>query len=83
MIAMILIEFLLAPTVPSRQTQNLHSIVPGAAVVRDTSLGGIIRDVVNYTYGKLRLGLSFLSSLYTANTLEGGVSFEPKPYVLQ
>jgi hypothetical protein len=26
-----------------------------------------------------RLGLSFVSSLYTANTLEGGVSFEPRP----
>ena len=79
---MILVEFLLAPTVPSPpRPQNLHSTVPLAAVIGAGLTSGSERFVTSSTIPivNLFLGASFSNSLYTANTDEGGVSLEPKP----
>ena len=77
----ILMEFLLAPTVPSPpRPQNLHSMVPGAAVLgegfssREVWVTSSTMPTVNW-----RLGADLVSSSYTANTLLGGVSLEPRP----
>ena len=79
---MIFVEFLLAPTVPSPpRPQNLHSTVPGAEVIGAGLTSGSERLVTSSTIPIVNLffGSSFSNSLYTANTDEGGVSFEPKP----
>ena len=59
---MILIEFLLAPTVPSPpRPQNLHSMVLGAAVLGQSWVLGKreVRHVVDDANGKLARGLVF------------------------
>ena len=79
---MILMEFLLAPTVPSPpRPQNLHSMVPGAAVLGQFSSSGRDRLVTSSTMPMVnwRFISSFFSSLYTANTEAGGVSLLPRP----
>ena len=79
---MILMEFLFAPTVPSPpRPQNLHSTVPAAAVLGLAGSSGSDRLVTSSTMPTVnsRAGASFSSSLYTANTDEGGVSFEARP----
>ena len=78
----IFVEFLLAPTVPSPpRPQNLHSFVPGADVIGAGLTSGKLKFVTSSTIPivKRDLGSSFSSSLYTANTDEGGVSLEPRP----
>ena len=76
---MILMEFLLAPTVPSApRPQNLQLMVPSGVVtgssllLQETGDGNIIVD----TDGEI-----FLCSvlLYTAMIWPGVVSLEPKP----
>ena len=59
---MILMEFLFAPTVPSPpRPQNLHSMVPSAAVLgvssRDFSVEGEVGHVVHDADGELALRL--------------------------
>jgi len=79
---MIFVEFLLAPTVPSPpRPQNLHSFVPGADVIGAGLTSGSERFVTSSTIPivNLCLGASFSSSVYTANTEEGGVSLDPNP----
>ena len=80
---MILMEFLLAPTVPSApRPQNLQFVVPsgvvtiGAPVSRERLVTSSTIPIVN-----LLLGASFSNSLYTAKIDEGGVSLEPRPYL--
>ena len=66
----ILVEFLLAPTVPSPpRPQNLHSTVPGADVIGAGLTSGKLKLVTSSTIPivNLDLGSSFSSSLYTAN----------------
>ena len=78
---MILMEFLFAPTVPSPpRPQNLHSMVPGAAVL-GAGTSGSDKFVTSSTMPMVnwRRGASFSSSVYTANTEDGGVSLEPRP----
>ena len=78
----ILVEFLLAPTVPSPpRPQNLHSTVPAAEVIGAGLTSGSERLVTSSTIPivNLFLGSSLRSSVYTANTDEGGVSLEPRP----
>src|SRR5699024_5830294 len=79
---MILVEFLLAPTVPSPpRPQNLHSLVPGAEVMGAGLTSGRLRLVTSSTMPRVKraLGSSLASSVYTAKTLDGGVSLEPRP----
>ena len=79
---MILIEFLLAPTVPSPpRPQNLHSMVPGAAVLGVSAASGRLRPVTSSTMPRVnsRLGSSALSYSKMANADAGGVSLEPRP----
>ena len=73
---------LVAPTVPSPpRPQNLHSIVPGAAVFGQLESSGRERPVTSSTMPSVnsRQGSSFSSSVNTAKTDAGGVSFEPSP----
>ena len=80
----ILVEFLLAPTVPSPpRPQNLHSLVPAAEVIGAGLTSGSERLVTSSTIPivNLFLGASFSNSLYTAKIDEGGVSLEPRPYL--
>ena len=79
---MILMEFLFAPTVPSPpRPQNLHSMVPSDAVFGQFGSSGSDRFVTSSTMPTVnsRRGSAFASSVYTANTEAGGVSFEPRP----
>ena len=78
---MILMEFLLAPTVPSEpRPQNLQLMVPSGSVSRGAPTG---RDrwvtSSSMPMVKWSLGLSWARLSYTANTLRGGVSLEPRP----
>ena len=78
----IFVEFLFAPTVPSPpRPQNLHSTVPLADVIGAGLTSGKLNFVTSSTIPivNLAFGASFSSSLYTANTDEGGVSLEPRP----
>ncbi len=63
------------------ETQNLHSTVPSADVIGAGLTSGKLKFVTSSTIPivKRAFGASFSSSLYTANTLEGGVSLEPNP----
>ena len=79
---MIFVESLLAPTVPSPPIpQNLHSTVPAAAVIGAGLTSGRDRFVTSSTIPSVKraFGSSFASSVNTAKTLDGGVSFEPRP----
>ena len=78
---MILMEFLLAPTVPSPpRPQNLHSMVPAGATP-GAGFSSRLRWVTSSTMPMVnwRFISSFFSSSYTANTEAGGVSLLPRP----
>ena len=76
---MILIEFLLAPTVPSEpRPQNLHAVVPAGAV-SGLSVISSERFVTSSLMPIVNLG--FVVLLYTAMICSGVVSFEPRPYL--
>jgi len=78
----ILVEFLLAPTVPSPpRPQNLHSTVPGAEVIGAGLTSGKLKLVTSSTIPivNLALGASLASSVYIAKIEEGHVSLEPRP----
>ena len=80
---MILMEFLFAPTVPSPpRPQNLHSMVPAAAVLgADGVLGqGQVGDVVDDADGEARLGIVLGQLVVDGERSDaGGVSLEPRP----
>ena len=63
---MILVEFLLAPTVPSPpRPQNLHSLVPGAEVMGAGLTSGRLRLVTSSVMPMVKrdFGASFSSSV--------------------
>ena len=73
----ILIEFLLAPTVPSApRPQNLQLIVPSGVVTSGLPVSND-RFVTSSTIPSVNLGFSSL--LYTATICAGVVSLEPNP----
>ena len=79
---MILTEFLFAPTVPSPpRPQNLHSLVPAAAVMGAGLTSGRDRNVTSSVMPRVKrsLGASFSSSLNRAKMEDGGVSLLPRP----
>ncbi len=78
----ILVEFLLAPTVPSPpRPQNLHSTVPAAEVIGAGFTSGKLKFVTSSMIPTVKraFGASFCNSVYTAKIDEGGVSLEPSP----
>ena len=79
---MILTEFLFAPTVPSPpRPQNLHSMVPAAAVLGADASSGRDSPVTSSTMPMVNSprGSSLASSVKMANTDAGGVSLLPRP----
>ena len=67
--------------VAAEAPELVHSTVPAAAVLGLAGSSGSDRLVTSSTMPTVnsRAGASFSSSLYTANTEEGGVSFEARP----